>query len=112
MTRPLLVLGTALLVLAGCTPCNRIANAEASADDKYKACGTTNNGWSDAKVTQCNDNLKNCNDADKKYLDSYADCLNKLPNCESGHEFSWGASRAECSFNNLFHLSNACAQGL
>ncbi len=110
MARTALALFAVVLLAAGCSPCNRIANAEASADDKYKSCGNANGAWSDSKLSQCNDNLKNCSSTDQKLMDSYADCLNRLPTCQSGNGFSWSIDRARC-LEPLFSVSRACANG-
>lgn len=97
--------------LTGCTPCARIANAEAGADDKGKACSSSSGKWTDAQISTCNDNLKNCSAEDQKWMDTYADCLNKLPTCADGQGFSWGLQRLGC-VESLTKISYACAKGM
>jgi hypothetical protein len=96
MTRFALAAALAAAGLVGCTPCARIATAEADATQKGKACNGSDSTWSSAKQQTCEANLSKCTQDDVKWLNTYADCLQKLPSCAEGQGLSFGLARLGC----------------
>ncbi len=98
---------SALLSVSACTPCARVASAEASATQKGKACNASATDWSDSKLQACTKNLQDCSASDMQKLDEYATCLNQMAPCESGKELTFAAARFDCA-RKLFGISAAC----
>lgn len=95
----------ALLLLCGCgSVCNRIVAADEAATKKGEACGATSNKYN---ATICNQNLNKCSPDDVKWLNTYADCIEKLPVCQNGQAFSWGVQRFACA-ESLGKVSGTC----
>jgi hypothetical protein len=114
MTRHLLIVSLLLLAASCGTPCTRIAAAEASADEKGKACNASRQAWSTAKVQTCERNLAaDCTENDVKQLELYAKCIDALGPCGEGQRTSWELSRAACSLDNIaFKVGLACLKDL
>ncbi len=93
------------------TPCSRIAGAEAVANDKGKACGASSSNWEGARVSRCEAGLTKCSADDQKWLDTYGDCLQKLPTCSEGQGVSWNLQRVACS-ESLFKVSSSCGSAI
>ena len=97
-----------LLGASACgTPCSRIAAGEAAANDKGTACKADSTPWDSAHVSRCESGLSKCSADDQQWLDTYADCLQKLPVCSSGQGFSWGLQRVGCA-ESLLKVSANC----
>jgi hypothetical protein len=106
------VLAIVALVVTACgTPCSRIANAEAAANDKGKACNSSNTSWDTAHVSRCEAGLSQCSADDQKSLDTYADCLQKLPVCSQGQGLSWNLQRLSCT-QSLVNVSGTCGAAI
>ena len=101
----------AVVVTACGTPCSRIANAEAAANDKGKACNSSNTNWDASHVSRCESGLSKCSADDQKWLDTYADCLQKLPTCAEGQSLSWNLQRVTCS-QSLINVSGNCGSAI
>ncbi len=84
------------LLLAGCDPCQRMANAEAGYTSRGKACNAGDSTWSDAKAQTCQKNLTKCSADDQKGMDAYSDCLNAIQACNDGSGMSYGIAKVEC----------------
>jgi len=97
MLRLLLPLTASLVLFACGTPCSHIAGAEQVASDKGQACNATGGTWSQDRLTTCEQNLSKCTQDDMKKMDTYADCLQKLPVCAEGQGLSWGLQRLACA---------------
>ena len=112
MLRLALALLSLSFVFFACgTPCSRIAGAEQAATDKGQACNGSDTTWSQSKLTTCEENLKNCTEQDMKWMDTYADCLHKLPVCADGQGFSWGLQRVGC-LESVLNMNASCRSGL
>lgn len=101
----------ALMTSACGTPCSRIAAGEAAANSNGTACGATNTNWDSARVSRCEAGLSMCSADDQKWLDTYADCLRKLPTCAEGQGVSWSLQRVACT-ESLFKLSAKCGSAI
>ena len=101
----------AVVICACGTPCSRIANAEAVANEKGKACSSTSSGWDSSRVHRCEAGLTSCSADDQKWMDTYADCLQKLPICADGQSLSWNLQRVSCS-ESLFKVSGKCGSAI
>lgn len=109
---PLLAAGAACGLLVSCgTPCSRVANAEADATAKGKACSGSTTTWSSERLTRCEQNLSKCSPDDTKWLDTYADCLYKLQPCSEGQGFSYGLSRLAC-LESYLKVSLSCSSSI
>lgn len=98
----------AVLVGSACgTPCSRIAAGEAAANERGKACKSSSSQWDSSRVSRCEAGLTKCSADDQKWLDTYADCLQKLPTCAEGQGLSWSLQRVSCS-EVLFKVSSNC----
>jgi hypothetical protein len=96
---------TAVLIAAsGCNVCTRLYNAEQMANEKGKDCGSSNN-LPDPNI--CTNGLSSCSPDDVNWLNTYADCIEKLPYCQSGQSFSWGLQRFGC-IESLAKVSGSC----
>lgn len=107
MLRLALVSAAAVFAVSACTPCARVASAEASATQKGKACNASATDWSDSKLQACTKNLEKCSASDMQKMDEYATCLNQIAPCESGKELTFAASRIDCS-KKLVGISFNC----
>lgn len=106
MSRAYLIL---FILLNGCgSVCNRIVAADEAATEKGKACGAESSHY---KATTCNENLNKCSPDDVKWLNTYADCLEKLPVCLEGQGSSWGVQRFACG-ESLLRVSLSCGQAI
>ena len=105
MIRTVIVLGTLAFALTGCNVCQRIYNADLAANEKGKDCGSGTN--TSVNLNTCSSGLSSCSPDDITKLNNYADCLEKLPQCNSGQSLSWGISRVAC-IQALSGTSNAC----
>jgi rubredoxin len=108
MFRTALVVAT-VVALSGCNVCQRIYNAEQSANDKGRDCGANANNL--PNVNTCTNGLASCSQNDLQYLNSYADCLEKLSYCQDGQGFSWGLQRFGC-IEPLGKVSGTCLQAI
>ncbi len=106
-----LMLVMSVFVSACGTPCSRIAAAEAAANNKGSACNSSSSNWDSAHVTRCEAGLSKCSADDQKWLDTYADCLQKLPSCAQGQGTSWNLQRIACT-EPLFSVSGTCANAV
>ncbi len=97
----------AVIISACGTPCSRIANGEAVANQKGKACQSSSTAWDTSRVSRCEAALTKCSADDQKWMDTYADCLQKLPICADGQGLSWNLQRVSCS-ESLFKISGTC----
>lgn len=104
-------LGVLVLLSAtsGCNVCQRIYDANATANEKYKNCGTSNSTV--VNVSTCSNGLTSCSQDDMKWLNTYADCLEKLPMCEAGQGFSWSMQRLGC-IEPLGKVSGSCLNAI
>jgi hypothetical protein len=95
MLRTVLVLVSLAAALSGCNVCQRIYNADQSANEKGKDCGASSSG-SNIDLNRCSQGLSSCSPDDINKLNNYAQCLENLPVCSSGSSFSWGLQRIGC----------------
>jgi hypothetical protein len=109
MIRTVLVAGLLAAALSGCNPCQRIYNADLSANEKGKDCGAGNS--TSVNVNSCTNGLSSCSQDDMAKLNNYADCLEKLPVCNSGQSFSWGLQRVGC-YQALSGTSGNCLNAI
>ncbi len=110
-SRQITLILLAVAISACGTPCTRIANAEAAANQKGKACNSTSSNWDSSHVQRCEAGLTSCSADDQKWLDTYADCLQKLPTCADGQALSWNLQRVSCS-ESLFKISGKCGSAI
>ena len=112
MTKLTLVAVLVAVVGSACgTPCSRIANGEAAANDKGTACQSSTTPWTSSRISSCEAGLKKCSADDQKWLDTYADCLQKLPTCAEGQSLSWNVQRVTCA-QSLFSVSASCSAAI
>lgn len=96
------------LVGMSCSPCARVANAEASVSVAGKACMGTDTTWANEKVSRCETGLSKCSADDLKFMAQYADCLLKISACTSSTGFSYLAARAGCLADGALKISPTC----
>ena len=108
MIRTLLVSVALAAALSGCNVCNRLYSAQQSANDKGRDC---NNSSNLPDVNVCLNGLQSCSQNDINWLNTYADCLEKLPVCTSGQGFSWGLQRLGC-IESYAKVSGTCLQAI
>lgn len=112
MLRIALVSATlAALALSGCTPCARIANAEASVTNGGKACNAGDSTWTSNEQQKCEANLSKCSQDDQKWMGTYADCLSRIAPCADGQGFSYALARLSC-LESYSKISYACASAI
>ncbi len=109
MFRTALLLTAVAVAASGCNVCQRIYNAEQGANEKGRDCGTSSNTGPD--VNSCVNGLSSCSQNDMQNLNTYADCLEKLPYCQSGQGFSWGLQRFGC-VESLGRVSGSCLSAI
>ena len=109
MIRTLAVLAVLAVATSGCNVCSRIYNANQVANEKAKDCGNASSNNVD--VQSCSNGLSSCSQDDVKYLNTYADCLENLPVCQSGQGFSWGLQRLGC-IESLGRVSGSCLNAI
>ncbi len=93
------------------TPCSRMAGGEEAANAKGTACNSSSTNWNNSRVTRCEANLNKCSADDQMWLDTYADCLQKLPTCAEGQGLSWGLQRLACG-ESLLKVSANCGSAI
>lgn len=112
MLRAAVTVTVVLSAFACGTPCTRVAAAESAANDKGVDCGSSpNTSWDSAHIQRCEAGLSKCSADDMKWLDTYADCLQKLPVCVDGQGLSWGLSRITCA-ESAVKVSATCASAI
>ena len=102
MARAYLIL---FILLNGCgSVCNRIVAADEAAARKGEACGAKTSNYN---ASTCNNNQNKCSTDDVHWLNTFADCLEKLPVCLEGQGASWGLQRLAWS-ESLLKVSGTC----
>ncbi|MBX7113139.1 MAG: hypothetical protein K1X64_02305 [Myxococcaceae bacterium] len=93
------------ILLNGCgSVCNRIVAADEAAVQKGKDCGAQSSHYN---ASTCNNNQNKCSTDDVHWLNTFADCIEKLPVCLDGQQAAWATQRFACS-QSLLKVSATC----
>jgi len=101
-------LAAASLLATGCASyCERAEEVGQSMKDKVKNCGTVS--VSSTTVDSCEAKTKECTDEDFEKMEANLDCMDDLPDCESGKEMEYLGKMVDCA-KKLEGVSAACGK--
>ncbi len=103
----LLLLVPLALVASGCSsPCARVNAAIDNVNRKGQACDSKPlEAW---PAQRCEEGLSKCSPDDLEQLEAYAQCLDNVPTCVKGQEFSFNLAVFGC-LQPLTQVSYNCA---
>jgi hypothetical protein len=111
MKRLAAVFAVVSLALTGCgsSLCNDLADETDALGQKIKPCNPDipTDPVTEEEINQCKDELKRCTDADKEVLETFTECISKLPTCSTSNQNTFATGLATCGAE-LTKVSDAC----
>lgn len=100
------------LALTGCggSLCEDMADAATDFAVKAKPCSSevTSPTFTDEEIKQCEESIdKTCTEPDKKALEAFVECIDKLPTCSTDNQNSFGLAALAC-VAEVEKVSEAC----
>jgi hypothetical protein len=103
-----LLLFSTLMLTTGCmSVCERAAALNKSFQVRQAACFAEGTLSQPFDATKCNDSMNACTAADQTALQTYFDCVERLPVCNSGNRAAFSDSFLGCA-TRLGTLSEGC----
>jgi hypothetical protein len=103
------------LSMMGCggSLCEDFADTGGSIKEKVEDCPSfddvTFDQPTDSEIKTCEENLDKCSDSDKKVLETFIECVNKLDKCTPSTEQAFSTTFVGCA-TPLQNVSDACGE--
>lgn len=109
MLKNLVVAAVAALALTGCgNLCDRAASSWDNFEPKIKPCLQAGTTFDAFNTNQCNQAQDDCNEAERKALQDFYDCVDDMPYCAPNDPGPFNRQAAVCN-DKLAPVGDSCA---